>query len=130
MPYCQNCGWSVRGIVCQNCGASTNLGPPQHRSYETHRFSYSPQSHHQPHHFHPYNQSEVGILGLILGIMGLAIGWLVLFVGIILGVSAIVFGGIAMTKHQRYGEMGVVLGVLSIVISITVGLLLWLIVFW
>jgi hypothetical protein len=102
----------------------------QETGYETQHHSHSPYIHHQLHYSQTYDHYGIGIVSLIFGIIGLAIGWLVLFVGLILGVLAIVFGGIAMTRHQRYGEIGIVMGVLSIVISITVGLLLWLIVFW
>lgn len=80
-------------------------------------YAYPPMQYQEP--------QGIGVASLVCGIIGMCIFWIpiVNFVSIILGIIALALGGVAMSKHQRNGVAGVVLGVLSIVLSIVMWLL-------
>jgi hypothetical protein len=60
----------------------------------------------------------ISITGLVMGILSLLLFW---FPGIhlILGTLAIVFGGIATSRNQQFGIVGLVCGIASFIIGWT-----------
>ena len=65
----------------------------------------------------------LGMIALLLAILGLVfaiIGWwigVLWFVGLIFAILAIVFGYIAKTQFQPYGNAGMVLGIIALVVA-------------
>ena len=64
-----------------------------------------------------------GTASLVLGIIGVVFCWIPLN---LMGVLAVVFGGIALHKGQRYGKPGLILGIVSLaswILILIIGLL-------
>lgn len=57
------------------------------------------------------NSNALGVSSLVLGIIGLFIA------GIPLGLLAIIFGAIGMSRKQRFSKAGFVLGIIDVVLG-------------
>lgn len=75
----------------------------------------------------PSSSGGGAITALVLGIVGVVTGW-VPFWGVLIGVAAIIFGSVALAKRQSkaMGISGIVLGAVSALMSVVVGLFIYL----
>ncbi|MFX1303665.1 MAG: zinc ribbon domain-containing protein [Promethearchaeota archaeon] len=120
-PYCTYCGNEVEESwnVCPNCGKGLkeqviSQTQPQQQ----------PQMHPQPipYQVQPYQKvyglgggNNYGIAALICGILGIPLG--IVFVGPVLGIIAIIMGGIGISKDDNaaIAIIGLILGILDFV---------------
>jgi hypothetical protein len=109
MQYCTKCGNVIEEGVeyCSRCGQHVKKG--QTAGGEERATPAVPQS------------TGAGGAAIALGIVGLLVGFLFIpLVGIILGIVAIALGASASGQGDRNGSAGVILGVLSLILSIVV----------
>jgi len=120
-PYCTYCGNEVEESwnVCPNCGKVLKEQViPQTQPQQ------QPQMHPQsrPYQVQPYQRvygpsggNNYGIAALICGILGIPLG--IIFVGPVLGIIAIIMGGIGISKDDNaaIAVIGLVFGILDFV---------------
>jgi hypothetical protein len=138
-PYCSYCGTELEESwnVCPTCGKKLK---------ETESHPYRFQSQVQPNQStdqvvrNPYRQSRLtsyqkvyttragynyGSASLICGILGLIIG--IFFIGPLLGILAIIFGGIGISRDETaaLGAIGLILGIFDFILFFFLWYLLW-----
>jgi len=62
--------------------------------------------------------NSFGITALVLGICG------IFFLPILLGILAIIFGSIGISRNQKYAKAGLILGILDLIIGIIFAVLI------
>ena len=121
-PYCINCGSEIEETwnACPNCGKvlrETRI--PQQPAMP------QPQQAPQPHQVQPYQRvyssgggNTYGIVALVCGLIGL-LGALY-FLGIVLGIVAMVMGGIGLSRddNNSMAVIGLILGIIDFVCCI------------
>ncbi len=133
MPYCTNCGSEIEDTwnICPNCGKDLKeLQAPQQQTISL--VQQQPQQTPQPYQAQPfqktYSSSRGNIFGavaLICGLIGLISAFL--YFGIVLGIIAIVLGGIGLGRDDNNGMavIGIIFGIIDIVLFVLVYLIIF-----
>ena len=122
-PYCTNCGNEVEESwnICPNCGKVLKEQEVPHRQPQQQQVQQQVPQQPQPYRVQPYQRkytgtgNSYGTAALICGLLGIIFG--IFYVGPVLGIIAIIMGGIGISRDDNtaMAAIGLVLGILDFV---------------
>lgn len=142
-PYCTYCGKEVEESwnICPHCGKKlrdteipqNQVQPPPNPYQQTQQRFRNPYQRPAQSYQKIYTAGmgyNYGLASLICGILGIIFGFF--FIGFILGIPAIILGGLGISRDENssLGAIGLVLGVVDFILGFVFFFFLWFPWFW